>query len=328
MKQSELFLKTLKGEKAGYTPVWFMRQAGRFLKSYRRIREKYPLLEMFTNKELIVEITLLPKKLGVDALIIFSDILIPLKLFGAKIIYEDGKSPSVIMDKSNIQYHENLENLSFLFEAIGEVKRHKKDLALLGFAAAPFTLLCYVFGGVEFFKLRGLMYENPDGFKKLMDLTTKMTIDYLNMQLNSGCDAVQLFDSWAGLLDEKTYRELVLPFNQRIAKSIKPSIYFIKNSHHLNHLLNKMDFDGFSIDWRSDLVQVYTSTNRCVQGNLDNTVLFADEATIKTKTKEILKQTEKIPHIFNLGHGVLPQTDEEKIKMLVDFIHNETGRFS
>ncbi|WP_035556513.1 uroporphyrinogen decarboxylase family protein [Hippea sp. KM1] len=324
--QSDLFLETLKGKKSNYTPVWFMRQAGRFLRSYRRIRERYPLLEMFTNKELIIEITLLPESLGVDTLIIFSDILIPLKLFGARIIYEDGKSPMVIMDKNNIQYHKNLDELDFLFEAIGEVKKEKKNLALLGFAAAPFTLLCYVFGGAEFFKLRGLMYENPNGFKRLMDLTTNMTIDYLSRQLESGCDAVQLFDSWAGLLDEKTYRDLVLPFNQRIAKTIKPSIYFIKNSHHLNHLLNKMDFNGFSIDWRSDLVQIHASVNRCVQGNLDNTVLFADNATIRAKAKEILNQTRNIPHIFNLGHGVLPQTDEEKLKMLSDFIHDESDR--
>ena len=322
MQSKDVFLKTLNGEKSIYTPVWFMRQAGRFLKEYQQLKQKYTLNEMFTNRELITEVTLLPDKLGVDALIIFSDILIPLKTIGAKLNYKDGYSPVVELQK--LEYTKNWDELDFLWRAIGDVKNIKPNKALLGFAGAPFTLLCYVFGGQEFYKLRAIMHEDPRSFSSLMDTVTEMTIDYLNLQLKNGCDAVQLFDSWAGLLNSEIYEKLVLPFNQKIAEKIKPSIYFIKNSYHLNSLLKKMDFNAFSVDWRSNLVEIYNSTKRCVQGNLDNTVLFSSLDTIKSKTKEILEQTKSIPHIFNLGHGVLPNTDEYKLKELVNFVHETT----
>ncbi|WP_022669719.1 uroporphyrinogen decarboxylase [Hippea alviniae] len=324
MKQNS-FLKTLKGKKTKPTPVWFMRQAGRYLKEYRELKKKYSFLEMCKTPELAAKITLMPLKLGVDALIIFSDILIPLLSVGAEIEYTEGVQPKLDLQR-NFEY-KGLDNIEFLKDAIKIVKDEQSDIPLLGFAASPFTLLCYLFGGAEFSNIRVFMFSNPEEFKTLMEKTTRLTIDYLNFQLNSGCDAVQLFDSWAGILPANLYKTLVFPYVKEIASNIKaPLIYFVKNSCHINDFLKEIEANCFSIDSRSSLKKIYSSTNKCVQGNLDNAVLLTDRETIKNETLKVLKETEEIPHIFNLSHGILPNTDPDKVKFLTDLVHNETSK--
>ena len=321
----EIFLETLKGKKSQYTPVWFMRQAGRFLKEYKALREKYDFLTMCKSEDLAARVTLLPKSIGVDALILFSDILIPLIAFGAELNYNDDTQPHVTFDLKNIPHTGDLDRISFVFDAIRIVRRKEKDTALLGFAASPFTLLCYVFGGNDFSKLRTFMKNNEEEYFEIADKITNLTIDYLNKQLEAGCDAIQLFDTWAGILSKDDYEIYVLPFVKEISKHVKPSIYFIKNSCHLNELLTELEFDCFSIDWRSSLKEIHENTHKTVQGNLDNTVPLASREIIEKETAKVIFETKNIPHIFNLGHGVLPQTNPDNIKFIVDLVHEKTS---
>ncbi len=327
MNKSRFFLNELNGVFQHKKPIWFMRQAGRFLKSYRNLRDKYDFLTMCTTPELATEITIQPlKELDVDAMILFSDILIPLKAVGASLNFKEGVAPYVegidIPTINNVKIH--LDDIAFVEKTIKNIKSEIKNVPLLGFAGAPFTLGCYMFGSDgDFYKIRSFLYNNPAGFLSVMEGLTRLTIKYLNMQIDSGVDAVQLFDSWAGILPKDIYEHFIYPFNQKIAKSIKvPSIYYIKNSSHINDIVIKYDFNCLSVDWRQNLVDIYLKSKRCVQGNLDNTLLLTDREHIIKKAREILQSTINIPHIFNLGHGVIPQTDSDVVKSLVDFVHN------
>ena len=323
--RKEVFLETLKGKKGLFTPVWFMRQAGRFLKEYRDLREKYDFLTLCKNKDLAAKVTLLPKSLDVDALILFSDILIPLMVFGAELNYSDNTQPHVKLNIKNTYYTGNLESVSFVFDAIKIVREEVKDLALLGFAASPFTLLCYIFGGSDFSNLRVFMKNNEKEYFEIAGKMTDLTIDYLNRQLEAGCDAVQLFDTWAGILSKDDYKRYVLPFVKEISKRVKPAIYFIKNSCHLNALLKELEFNCFSVDWRTSLKSIHNDTGKTVQGNLDNTVPLANRDIIEKETLKVLSEAKDIPHIFNLGHGILPQTNPDSIRFIVDLVHEKSS---
>ncbi len=327
MNNKELFLNTIKGKVYDKKPIWFMRQAGRFLKSYRTLREQYDFLTMCTTPELAAKVTILPKnELDVDAMILFSDILIPLIALNAKISYKNGVSPSVenLNPEDITTITPDINKLNFISNSIKLIKNEIKDTALIGFAAAPFTLGCYLFGsGGDFFKIRSFIYDKPKEFLKIMDSLSNLTIKYLNMQIEAGVDAIQLFDSWAGIVPYDIYETFIFPFNQEIAKSITtPSIYYIKNSAHINDIIIKLDFDCLSVDWRQDLVDLHKKSSKCVQGNIDNTLLLANRNVLKDKTEALLRKTKNIPHIFNLGHGILPQTDEDTAKYLVDLVHS------
>ncbi len=320
----EVFLKTLYGEKSKYTPVWFMRQAGRFLKEYRELREKYDFLTMCREPELAARITLLPEKLDVDALILFSDILIPLLSFRAQLNYKDNSQPTVKIELKNLESSPDFSRISFVLEAIKLVKSEDREHALIGFAASPFTLSCYIFGGDGFSNLKAFMKNREKEYFELLENLTDMTIEYLKLKLKAGCDAVQLFDSWAGILSKDDYKKFVLPFVKRIAENVKPSIYFVKNSCHLNEFLEKLDFNCFSVDWRTSLKDIYKKTMKTVQGNMDNTVPLLEKRVIEKETVKILSETENIPHIFNLGHGVLKNTEPDSLKFIVDLVHERT----
>ncbi len=327
MNKKEFFIDTLKGEVYAKKPVWFMRQAGRFLDSYRRLREKYDFLTMCTTPELASTVTIQPlNELDVDAMILFSDILIPLKALGARLFYEDGKTPFVdnlqIRDMSDAKI--NLEEIDFVKKTIENIKQEIADVALIGFAAAPFTLSCYIFGGGgDFYKLRAFIYEKPDEFKNIMQAITNLTAEYLNLQIESGVDAVQLFDSWAGIVPKDVYDKFIYPFNKKIASKLAiPSIYYVKNSVHIVNSITTLGFDCLSVDWREDLQNIYNLSKSCIQGNLDNTLLLTNRSVLEKEASRILNSTKDFPHIFNLGHGVLPQTDPKLAKFLVEFIHN------
>jgi len=324
--KKDIFLKTLFGQKAAYTPVWFMRQAGRFLKEYRELRERYDFLTMCREPEIAARITLLPKKLDVDALILFSDILIPLQSFGAELNYKDNLQPTVNIELKSLKNSPDLSLISFVFEAIKLVKEEDKEHALIGFAASPFTLSCYIFGGDGFSNLKVFMKNREKEYLELLEKLTNLTINYLNLKLKAGCDAVQLFDSWAGILSKYDYEKFVLPFVKRIAESVKPSIYFIKNSCHLNEFLKELDFNCFSVDWRTSLKDVYRKTKKTVQGNMDNTTPLLEKEIIERETIKILSETENTPHIFNLGHGVLKNTEPDSLKFIVDLVHERTSK--
>jgi len=327
MNKKELFLNTIKGGVYKKKPIWFMRQAGRFLKSYRLLREKYDFLTMCTTPELASVVTMQPlKELDVDAMILFSDILIPLKALGACLSFKDGTSPVVEnLDIKNIPNRTtDLNKVSFVYDTVKNIKEDVKDVALIGFAAAPFTLGCYVFGsGNDFYKIRSFIYEYPREFLDIMEALTKLTLEYINMQIQAGVDTVQLFDSWAGILPKEIYESFVYPFNKKIAEKLNiPSVYFVKNSTHINDIVATLGFDCLSVDWREHLPTIHSKTKRCVQGNLDNTLLLTNKKILVENTVKLLDATKNIPHILNLGHGVLPQTNPEVVKYLVDFVHS------
>ena len=327
MNKKEFFLDTLKGGVYRRKPVWFMRQAGRFLKSYRLLREKYDFLTMCTTPDLASVVTMQPlKELDVDAMILFSDILIPLKALGAHLLFRDGVSPVVEnLDIRNISSRAiDLDEVSFVYDTVKNIKENVKDVALIGFAAAPFTLGCYMFGsGGDFYRIRSFIYKYPNEFLGIMDNLSELTLEYLNMQIRAGIDVIQLFDSWAGILPKEVYKNFIYPFNRKIAEALNiPSIYFIKNSAHINDVVSTLGFDCLSVDWREHLPTIHSKTKRCVQGNLDNTLLLTNENILIENAVKLLDATKNIPHILNLGHGVLPQTNPDIVKHLVDFVHS------
>jgi len=319
--KKKLFLETISGKAYTNKPVWFMRQAGRFLKSYQTIKEKYTFLQMCTNPEIAAEITLLPlKELDVDVLILFSDILIPLLAKNGKLHYTEGKSPIASV---NLEEKTDLSQLEFVSKAIKLIKSEAKDVALLGFAAAPFTLMCYTHTGGDFTKLKTMVFCETQRFKSIIEQITSLTIEYLKLQLKAGCDAVQLFDSWVGIMPQKTFKDIIAPQLKKIRDNINaPVIYFSKDSNHLLDDIAKIGFDCISVDQKINIKDAYEKYFCCMQGNLDNTLLLCSREIIKQEAENLLKETKGIPHIFNLSHGVLPQTPQENVKFLVDVVHN------
>lgn len=317
-----IFLDRLNGIKGPKTPVWLMRQAGRALKEYRDLRRDYSFLQMCTVPELIAKTTMLPVDiLGVDAAILFSDILIPLLALNAKLFYHEGMPPVVEIDINNLHYNGLSNKLNFVFEGIKLIKT-QTDKPLIGFAAGPFTLFCYLFNDAKFYSPKAFLYQETEKFKKIMEVLTALTTDYLDAQLKSGCDCYQLFDSWAGILPPKVYKEYVFNYNLQILSSLKkPSIYFTHSANHLIDYILDLPINAYSFDWKVDLNAISKKTNKCLQGNLDNTVLLANKETIKKHTYDILNNMQGLLHIFNLGHGVLPQTPQDNLKFLVDIVH-------
>ncbi|MGC8501706.1 uroporphyrinogen decarboxylase [Desulfurella sp.] len=317
-----VFLDRLNGIKGQYTPVWLMRQAGRALKEYRDLRRYYSFLQMCTTPELIAKTTLLPvETLNVDAAILFSDILIPLLALNAKIFYHEGTSPVVDIDINKLSYKGLSNKLNFVFEGIKLIKTLTKK-PLIGFAAAPFTLYCYLFNDAKFYSPKAFAYQETEKFKSIMETLTNLTIDYLKAQLQSGCDCFQLFDSWAGILAPKIYKEYVFEYNLKILKTLqKPSIYFAHSANHLVDYILELPANAYSFDWKVDINQISQKTDKCLQGNLDNTILLTDKNTIKKHTIDLLNNMKDKLYIFNLGHGVLPQTPQDNLKFLVDTIH-------
>ena len=320
------------------TPVWFMRQAGRFLPEYRAIREKYSLEEMFNNPQLAAEITCLPiKKLGVDAAILFADILTLPSHLGFKIEFTNSYGPVIhnpIEDPREKNLIRDFDDIPSIRAAIKEtVKQLPASIPLLGFAGAPFTVLCYLVEGessVNFSKTLKLAYGQPVDYHRLMTRLTESTIRYIKLQQESGIKAFQLFDTWAGLLPASDYERLVLPYVRKIYLDIKlPSIYYVKNCR---HLLNYMEFSMANFlsvcntaDFASD--EFFKKTKCGIQGNLSNATFYADKQTLKQETLRILKAAKKFEkYIFNLSHGLFPDTDVEKVKYVVELVHEFNHR--
>jgi uroporphyrinogen decarboxylase len=340
MSEQQAILKAIRREQTDFTPVWFMRQAGRYLKEYRDIRAKYSFLEMCKTIELIVEITLQPvRKLEVDAAILFSDILLPLEGMGIKVSFEQQGGPSVCEPVKSTEQVEKIsplmpeEHLPFCIQAVKLLKKELKDTALIGFCGAPFTIASYLIEGkhsIDFSRTKRMMSSNPGLFKQLMSKLTDSLVSWLNTQADAGVDAVQVFDSWIGVLSPPEYKKHVLPHMKKLFSRITvPSIHFGTMTSSILTLMKEAGGDVLGIDWRMpiDAAWKIIGSDRAIQGNLDPAILFAPVSEIKTAVKDILSRISGRPgHIFNTGHGILPETPVGHVRFVVDLVHESSSK--
>jgi uroporphyrinogen decarboxylase len=323
-------------QETDHVPVWFMRQAGRSLPEYRSIRERYSILAMCRNPEVAVEVTLQPvRRLGVDAAILFSDIVVPLLGMGVQLEIEPGVGPIIedpIRSPSDLDRLHPLEpeqDVPFVIETISQLVG-ELDIPLIGFGGAPFTLASYlVEGGPSrtYERTKALMYSDPGTWDKLMDSLSESVLAYLRAQVAAGASAVQLFDSWVGHLTPADYEHSVLPAVERIFDGLAdtgvPRIHFGVGTGELLSLMNGAGADVMGIDWRVplDAARSRLGDRVALQGNLDPAACLAPLEVLEEKAADVLRRGGGRGHIFNLGHGVLPQTDPGKLERLVELVH-------
>jgi uroporphyrinogen decarboxylase len=338
------FLRACRREEVEYTPVWLMRQAGRYMEEYRAIRRKHSFLEMCQNPELATEITLQPvEKLKVDAAIIFADILLPLDGMGIKFDFAQGEGPVIFnpvrtqKDVDQIRVKDGEEATPYVMEAIRMVRRELEGkIPLIGFSGAPFTLASYVIegrGSRDYFKCKKIMWGAPDVWHSLMNKISQVIIKYLRAQILAGAQAVQLFDSWVGALNTDDYRQYVMPYSQKVIQSLNdldvPVIHFVNNGSTLLELAKQAGGDVIGIDWRINIDQAWKRLGYdvAVQGNIDPAVLFISPQFIEGKVQDILNKVDNRPgHIFNLGHGINKDVPVEHAIALVEAVHNLSRR--
>ena len=335
-------LKACRLETAPYTPIWLMRQAGRYMPEYRELRERHGFIEMCSRPELAAEVTVgAVERLGVDAAIIFADILLPLLPMEVGLRYEKGDGPMIdrpIRTDADVERIPRFEvaALGYVGESIKLVRRSLGNKTpIIGFAGAPFTLASYLIeGGAsrQYQATKTLMYNRPETWHRLMELLASATASYLNMQIDAGADVVQLFDSWVGSLGPDDYRRFVLPHTASIIDAITPGvpiIHFGTVTGNLLELMREAGGDVIGLDWRVDLAEAWTRLGPSVgvQGNLDPIALFAGVEEIRARAKAILDKAAGRPgHIFNLGHGILPETPVDHVIALVDAVHELSQR--
>jgi uroporphyrinogen decarboxylase len=330
----DIFIKACNGLKTDYTPVWFMRQAGRYMPEYQKVRQKYDFLTMCRTPEIAAEVTMQPVRiLDVDAAILFSDILIPLEAMGMKIEFIEEKGPQVhpaIRTSAQLSQLKpiEIEKIQYVFEAIRILIR-ELNVPLIGFAASPFTLATYIIEGTsskDFINSKKFMFSDKESFHKLMATLTDSMLLYLKEQLKAGVNAIQIFDTWAGILSPFDYELFVKPYVKRLTEGLKsvPVIYFCPNATGLANQINETEADVLSIDWRIDISDASRLfREKTIQGNLDPLTLLGSEDEIFKRTTYILTGGRKArSHIFNLGHGVNIHTKVDTLKKLVDFVHN------
>ena len=332
------FLKACRRQPTEYTPIWLMRQAGRYLKEYRALRKKYSFLEMCKNPEIAAQVTLQPiEKFKLDAAIIFSDILIPLGPMGVAFEFAKGEGPVFhhpvreIKDIEKLRVIEPEEEVPFLVKAIRMVRKELEgNIPLIGFSGAPFTLASYIIEGghsKNYIHTKGLMYQEGPAWNALMNKIADVLIRYLNAQIRAGVQAVQVFDSWVGCLSPTDYKEYVLPYSKRVIDGVDksvPLIHFATSNSALLELMKRAGGDVIGVDWRVDIGEAWARIGYDVgiQGNLDPVVLFGSVGLIKKEVKRILDQVGGRPgHVFNLGHGILPNTPVENVAALVEAVH-------
>ncbi|MCA8983331.1 MAG: uroporphyrinogen decarboxylase [Planctomycetaceae bacterium] len=336
-------MKALRLEPVDTTPVWIMRQAGRYLPEYMAVRSRVTFLELCETPELAAEVTITAQQvLGVDAAILFADLLPMLVPMGIKLTYEKGEGPVIhnplrtSADVEGLRELQNLDDLGFVFEAVRLIRRDlPADIPLLGFAGAPFTLASYAIeggGSKNYIPTKRMMYSRDGLWHTLMSRLAGSVARYLIAQIQAGCQAVQLFDSWAGCLSPDDYRQYVLPYTKQVIDAVTPFapvINFLTGNPALLPLQREAGGQAMGFDWRVDLRDAWQTVgyDRAVQGNLDPVVLFADIPTIREKALQILEKAERRPgHIFNLGHGVMPDMKPEHVKALVEIVHESGTR--
>jgi uroporphyrinogen decarboxylase len=333
MTRRELFLRAARCEAVPRLPVWMMRQAGRYLPEYREIRAKHSFLEVCKTPDLAVEVSMQPfRRLGVDAIIIFSDILIPAEAMGLKLELED-KGPNLpepvrtAEDVRKLRIFDPERETGFLMEALRRAsKAAGPDVPVLGFAASPWTLACYMVEGRTkegFATVKRFLYDEPKVFRELLGKIAQATVLYLKAQIAAGAAAVQIFDTWCGELNFADYSEFVLPAVQEVIAGIGravPVIYYTKASHHLLPAVVKAGADVLSVDWRVSLAELrkLAGPRVALQGNLDPARLFAEPETIRRATADIAGELGGVGHILNLGHGILPATPVENARAFIE----------
>lgn len=346
MKETENrypFLMACRRQPTPYTPIWLMRQAGRYLKEYRTLRRKYSFLEMCKNPEIAAQATLQPiEKFRLDAAIIFSDILIPLEPMGVAFDFARGEGPVFrhpvreMKDIDKLRVINPEEEVPFLMKAIRIVRKELEGkIPLIGFSGAPFTLASYMIEGghsKSYVLTKGMMYQNRLAWDALMEKIAEVVVRYLNAQIRAGVQAVQLFDSWVGCLSPTDFEEYVLPYSRRIItgfdKSV-PLIHFATSNATLLGLMKRAGGDVIGVDWRVDIAEAWARLGYdvAIQGNLDPVVLLGSVDLIKKEVKRILDRLGGRPgHIFNLGHGILPNTPVENVAALVDMVHEYSSQ--
>lgn len=333
------FLAAAARRPAEVTPVWFMRQAGRYLPEYRAIREKHSLLDICATPDLAAEVTLQPvRTLGVDAAILFADILLPLVPMGLELAFVAGEGPVIRKpvrrdaDVTGLAGVDVAAALAPTLETIRQVRSVLPErIPLIGFVGAPFTVATYAIeGGASRHALltKRMMYEAPGVWQDLLEKLAQVLGDFLAAQIEAGAQAVQVFDSWAGLLDEADYRRFALPFSgalfDRVARLGVPRIHFAVGAGHLLDAMGEAGAEVMGLDWRTPLDRGWEriGPDRAVQGNLDPAALFAPPAELRARVADILRRAAGRPgHIFNLGHGILPGTPVGSVQAVVEMVH-------
>lgn len=331
------FLHACWGHNSGHIPVWIMRQAGRYLPEYRQLREKVSFTELCKSPELIAEVVWQPiYRFGLDAAILFSDILVPLEPLGIGVSFPEGgpvlasriSSPA---DIEKLQTYDIATHLPYVLDGVRAVKKRLPDLPLIGFAGSPFTLACYLIegkGSRDFDRVKQFMHRHPEAAEQLINLLADLMADYLAAQLDAGVDAVQLFGSWDGILSKDDFYEWSVRPTRRIFDALKayqaPRILFVNNIAPYLDIIGEVDCEVLGVDYRVDLNEVARALpNRALQGNLDPSVLFEPAPRVAERTLQILDTLERHDNlIFNLGHGIQPQTPIESVQALVDTVRN------
>lgn len=332
------FLRAARREPTDTTPIWIMRQAGRYLPEYMAVRSKVTFIELCKSPELAADVTLTAQRvLGVDAAILFADLLPMLEPMGIDLEYAKGEGPVIhnpLKTAAEIDRFHELEDVSslhFVFDAVRLIRRDlPQDIPLLGFAGAPFTLASYAIeggGSKNYITTKSMMYSDEGAWRTLMQKLARSLIRYINAQIEAGCQAVQLFDSWAGCLSPNDYRRYVMPYTKQVIDGVTPGvpvINFLTGNPALLPLLREAGGSVIGLDWRVDLADGWKTVGYDVgvQGNLDPVSLMADLPTLKQRAKLVLDAAAGRPgHIFNLGHGVFPEVPPESVKALVQMVH-------
>lgn len=331
-------IKACRRQRTDTRPIWLMRQAGRYLPEYRKIRERYDVMTICRTPELAAMMSSLPVELfEVDAAVIFADIMLPLESLGVRFRLEDGVGPVVADRISSLDQVRSLSSfepsrLSFVFDAIKETRRLLNDsVPVIGFSGGPFTLASYLIEGGpsrDFARTKGVMFGRGRVWTELMERLSEMASAYLQGQARAGAKVLQLFDSWVGSLNEAEYREYVLPYSRAVIRKASetgvPLIHFGVDTAAILECMAEAGGDVIGVDWRVNIDEAWRRVghDRGIQGNLDPAVLLSETATIRRHAEDVLRRTAGFPgHIFNLGHGVLPNTPPENVKELVEYVH-------
>ncbi len=339
---NDTFLRACRGEQTEYTPVWFMRQAGRYLPEYQKVRSKLSFLELCKRPELCTEVTLQPIDIfGFDAAILFSDILIPMEAMNLTLEFHEGRGPVFPHPVRSKQAVEALivpdpeATVPFVMETI-RLLRNELQVPLIGFAGAPFTLATYLVEGGSskvFLQTKKMMFQEPELYHSLLTKITACTSSYLQAQARAGAQALQLFDPWAGILAPCDYEQFALPYVRSIIKDLRamtdiPLIYFANNGATLIGQTATLDVDVLGFDWRLPIKEaIHQAGNHAVQGNIDPLALFLPRERLEPRIQTMLADArEARGYIFNLGHGILPETPPDQVRIAVDAVHRFSRR--
>ena len=340
---NDRFLKACRREPVDATPVWFMRQAGRYMQEYQAVRARHSILEVCKTPDLAAQVTLQPiERFPLDAAIIFADILLPLEPMGIKLEFAEGEGPVIhnpVRDRAAVERLRvtDGEELEYVAQSIRQARKALAGrVPLIGFAGAPFTLASYAIeggGSRNYIETKRIMYGEPEAWHRLMDKLARVVTGYLRRQIRAGAQAIQLFDSWVGCLSPSDYAEYVSPHVQLIFEGLKhegvPLIHFGTGTATLLRLMRQAGGDVIGVDWRVNLDEAWTALGHdvAVQGNLDPVTLFAPLHEIERRVEEILRRAANRPgHIFNLGHGILPKTPVEHVAATVNMVHKLSQR--